>query len=104
MHALLSSLISSYRLQPLLICRFILNLRQVKPAGSSWVTGSQSASLRFAGDVGNLLGATELEDEDNEHENELSALVGELNALNSSPEAEVPTETNRSIIATETVS
>ncbi|KAI0809228.1 hypothetical protein BC629DRAFT_1103434 [Irpex lacteus] len=86
-------------LQPLLICRFILSLRQVKPAGSSWVTGSQSASLRFAGDMGQLLGVSG--DQDNEDEDKLSALTRELNTLNPFPEAEAPTEPSQSSVAPE---
>ncbi|KAI0086734.1 hypothetical protein BDY19DRAFT_907926 [Irpex rosettiformis] len=38
-------------LPPLIVCRFILNLRQVKPAGSLWNSGSNAGeSLRFGAD------------------------------------------------------
>ena len=46
---------SCFRLTPVIICRFTLNLRQVKSPGSSWISGSQSASLRFVGNVGGSL-------------------------------------------------
>ncbi|KAI0086742.1 hypothetical protein BDY19DRAFT_995495 [Irpex rosettiformis] len=42
-------------LPSLIVCRFVLNLRQVKPAGNSWISGSQSISLRFVGNAGELL-------------------------------------------------
>ncbi|KAI0093015.1 hypothetical protein BDY19DRAFT_989699 [Irpex rosettiformis] len=55
-------------LPAIIVCRFILNLRQVKPAESSWISGSQSGSLRFVGNAGESLrfGADE---EDAEEEN-----------------------------------
>lgn len=37
------------------MCRFILNLRQVRPAGSSFIDGEQSVSLRFMGNMGESL-------------------------------------------------
>ncbi len=37
------------------MCRFILNLRQVRPVGSSFIDGEQSVSLRFMGNVGESL-------------------------------------------------
>ncbi len=37
------------------MCRFILNLRQLRPAGSSFIDGRQSVSLRFMGDMGEPL-------------------------------------------------
>ncbi|KAI0084474.1 hypothetical protein BDY19DRAFT_909816 [Irpex rosettiformis] len=40
---------------PIIVCRFILNLRQVKPAGSSWLSGGQSVNLRFVGNMGEAL-------------------------------------------------
>ena len=44
------------RLTPIIICRFILNLRQVKSPGNSWVSGSgRSLSLRFVGNAGESL-------------------------------------------------
>lgn len=39
----------------MIICRFILNLRQVGPAGSSLISENQSASLRFIGNIGQSL-------------------------------------------------
>ncbi|KAI0083914.1 hypothetical protein BDY19DRAFT_998115 [Irpex rosettiformis] len=56
-------------LQPLIVCRFILNLRQVKSAGSSWISGSQSGSLRFVGNAGESLqfGADEKPEEEEEN-------------------------------------
>ena len=44
-----------FSITPIIICRFTLDLRQVKSPGSSWVSGSQSASLRFVGNAGGLL-------------------------------------------------
>ncbi|KAI0769533.1 hypothetical protein BC629DRAFT_1442216 [Irpex lacteus] len=40
---------------PMVICRFILNLRQIEPAGSSWASGNKSISLRFVGNMGESL-------------------------------------------------
>ncbi|KAI0084418.1 hypothetical protein BDY19DRAFT_997771 [Irpex rosettiformis] len=42
---------------PIIVCRFILNLRQVKPAGISCISSNQSASvgIRFAGNAGESL-------------------------------------------------
>ncbi|KAI0086731.1 hypothetical protein BDY19DRAFT_907923 [Irpex rosettiformis] len=56
-------------LPPLIVCRFILNLRQVKPAGSSWISGNQSGSLRFVGNAGEPLrfGADEEPEEEDEN-------------------------------------
>ncbi len=43
-------------LPPIIICRFILNLRQVQPGGASCSSGSnKSISLRFVGNVGQSL-------------------------------------------------
>ncbi|KAI0769555.1 hypothetical protein BC629DRAFT_792037 [Irpex lacteus] len=42
-------------LPPLIVCRFILDLRQVKPADSSWVSRNQSHSLQFVGNMGQSL-------------------------------------------------
>lgn len=39
----------------MIVCHFILNLRQIEPAGSSWVSGNQSRSLRFVGNIGQSL-------------------------------------------------
>lgn len=39
---------------PIIMCRFILNLRQIKPAGNSWID-NQSHSLRFVGNLGQSL-------------------------------------------------
>ncbi|KAI0086727.1 hypothetical protein BDY19DRAFT_995482 [Irpex rosettiformis] len=52
-------------LLPLIVCRFILNLRQVKPAGSSWISGTQSGSLRFVGNAGESLRFGAEEEEEN---------------------------------------
>ncbi|KAI0825866.1 hypothetical protein BC629DRAFT_30999 [Irpex lacteus] len=40
---------------PMIVCRFILNLRQCEPAGSSWASANQSRSLRFVGNMGQSL-------------------------------------------------
>lgn len=52
----------------LIVCRFILNLRQVKLAGDSWVSGNQSHSLRFVGNMGESLQLGEDEEGDDELE------------------------------------
>ena len=52
------------RFVPLIICRFTLDLRQVKSPGDSWVSGSQSASLRFVGHAGGSLRFGEHDDEE----------------------------------------
>ncbi|KAI0769558.1 hypothetical protein BC629DRAFT_1442237 [Irpex lacteus] len=51
-------------LPPIIVCRFFLNLRQVKPAGNSWVSGNQSHSLRFVGNMGESLQFGEDEERD----------------------------------------
>lgn len=41
---------------PIITCRFILNLRQVKPAGDSFILGEgKSVSLRFVDNMGQPL-------------------------------------------------
>ncbi|KAI0769540.1 hypothetical protein BC629DRAFT_1595854 [Irpex lacteus] len=60
---------------PIIVCRFILNLRQVKHAGSSWVSGGQSHSLRFVGNMGQSLQFGEDEQEEIELEGEEPAAV-----------------------------
>ena len=55
-----------FRFTPIIICRFTLNVRQVKSPGSSWISGSQSVSLRFVGDAGGLLQIGANEDEEGE--------------------------------------
>ncbi|KAI0769497.1 hypothetical protein BC629DRAFT_1595824 [Irpex lacteus] len=40
---------------PMIVCHFILSLRQVEPAGSSWASGNQSRSIRFIGNIGQSL-------------------------------------------------
>ncbi|KAI0086576.1 hypothetical protein BDY19DRAFT_995862 [Irpex rosettiformis] len=42
-------------LTPIIICRFILNLRYTKPSGSSYPSNSNSASYRFTGNMGESL-------------------------------------------------
>lgn len=42
-------------LPAMIVCRFILNLRQIEPAGSSWASGNKSVSLRFVGNLGQPL-------------------------------------------------
>ena len=44
-----------FSITPIIICRFTLDLRQVKSPGSSWISGNQSASLRFVGNAGGSL-------------------------------------------------
>ena len=46
-----------------MICRFILDLRQVKQAGSSWISGNRSISLRFVGNAGESLQSGTMQDE-----------------------------------------
>ncbi|KAI0769536.1 hypothetical protein BC629DRAFT_790149 [Irpex lacteus] len=75
-------------LPSIIVCRFILNLRQIEPAGSSWASGSHSVSLRFVGNMGQSLriaGEEEGEDEDELHT--------ELDTANAglSPESNVET-------------
>lgn len=50
----------------MIVCHFILNLRQIKPAGSSWASANQSRSLRLVGNMGQSLqfGAENGEEED----------------------------------------
>ena len=56
------------RFTPIIICRFTLNLRQVKSPGSSWVSGDQSASLRFVGNAGGSLQFGPDDDEEGEED------------------------------------
>lgn len=51
---------------PIAVCRFILNLRQVKPAGDSTIYDNQSHSLRFVGNMGESLQFGDIEEEDDE--------------------------------------
>ena len=53
---------------PIIICRFTLDLRQVKSPDSSWLSGSQSASLRFVGNAGGSLRFGPDEDEEGEED------------------------------------
>ncbi|KAI0086788.1 hypothetical protein BDY19DRAFT_328976 [Irpex rosettiformis] len=96
----------SQTLPPIIVCRFILNLRQVQPAGSSWISGSQSASLRFAGNAGELLqfGADEEPEEEDNTVQRSSARVEELNVVTSEANedmathiADVPVESGSTI-------
>lgn len=54
------------RLPQIIVCRFILNLRQLEPTGTSWISDSKSHSLHFVGNMGQSLhtGGTD-EDEEN---------------------------------------
>lgn len=61
MHTLIDRV---HSLPPIIVCRFILNLRQVKHAGSSWVSGDQSHSLKFVGNMGQSLQFGEDQEED----------------------------------------
>ncbi len=56
-------------LPSIIICRFLLNLRQVKPAGSSWISGSKSGGIRVIGNMGQSLQTIgeEPADEEEEH-------------------------------------
>ena len=56
----------THSITPIIICRFTLDLRQVKLPGSSWVSGNQSASLRFVGNAGGSLRFGPDEDEEGE--------------------------------------
>ncbi|KAI0769503.1 hypothetical protein BC629DRAFT_1533368 [Irpex lacteus] len=53
-------------LPQIIVCRFILNLRQLEPTGTSWISDSKSHSLHFVGNMGQSLhtGGTD-EDEEN---------------------------------------
>ncbi|KAI0769532.1 hypothetical protein BC629DRAFT_1533886 [Irpex lacteus] len=53
-------------LPSMIICRFMLNLRHIEPAGSSWMSGTQSRSMRFAGNMGKSLQIGGEDDEDDE--------------------------------------
>ncbi|KAI0769544.1 hypothetical protein BC629DRAFT_790526 [Irpex lacteus] len=55
-------------LPPIIVRRFILNLRQIKPAGNSWVSGNQSHGLRIVGNLGESLQFGADEEVDNEIE------------------------------------
>lgn len=44
-----------FRVPPLIICRFILNLRQIDVAEGSSVVSTQSHSIRFVGNMGQSL-------------------------------------------------
>ncbi|KAI0769526.1 hypothetical protein BC629DRAFT_789203 [Irpex lacteus] len=39
----------------MIVCHFILNLRQIEPTGSSWASANQSRCLRFVGSMGQSL-------------------------------------------------
>ncbi len=57
---------------PVIVCRFILNLRQINYTGDSIISGDQTFSLRFVGSLGGPLQTStddELADEgyDDEH-------------------------------------
>ena len=56
----------THSVTPIIICRFTLDLRQVKFPGSSWLSGNQSASLRFVGSAKGSLqfGLNQDEEED----------------------------------------
>ncbi|KAI0825861.1 hypothetical protein BC629DRAFT_31621 [Irpex lacteus] len=57
----------SVTVPPMIVCHFILNLRQFEPAGSSWASADQSHSLRFVGNMGQSL-QFGVEDADGEEE------------------------------------
>ena len=58
----------THSITPIIICRFTLDLRQVKFPGSSCVSGNQSASLRFVGNAGGSLRFGPDEDEEGEED------------------------------------
>ncbi|KAI0084434.1 hypothetical protein BDY19DRAFT_997782 [Irpex rosettiformis] len=62
-------------LPPIIVCRFILNLRLVKPAGSSWISGNQSGSLRFVGNAGEPLRFGADDEPEEEEENAVEHLA-----------------------------
>lgn len=39
----------------MIVCHFILSLRQIEPTGASWPSADQSQSLRFVGNMGQSL-------------------------------------------------
>lgn len=49
------SLAIIYRAVPVIVCRFILNLRQIDYSGDSIISGDQTFSLRFVGSLGEPL-------------------------------------------------
>ena len=51
---------------PIIVCRFILNLRQANPSGTSRLSDNQSVSLRFVGNAGESLRFGRDEDEEME--------------------------------------
>ena len=57
-----------------MICRFTLDLRLVSPPGSSWVSGNQSASLRFVGNAGESLRFGPDQDEEDEENTEIPGI------------------------------
>ena len=72
-------------LSPIIICRFILDLRQVEPiSGNSQTSGSvdRSATLRFVGNAGGSLRLREDdEDEDDLGDRNTMAGRGDFNAI-----------------------
>ena len=48
----------------MIICRFILNLRQIEPSGSYSASGDQQSSLWFTGNAGQSLHLSEVGEED----------------------------------------
>ncbi|KAI0818721.1 hypothetical protein BC629DRAFT_1463743 [Irpex lacteus] len=63
-------------LPPMVVCHFILNLRQIKSSGGSSISGDQAARLQsFIGNIGQPL-RTEAEEMDEDGDNEDPADVG----------------------------
>ena len=58
----------THSITPIIICRFTLDLRQVKFPGSSCFSGNQSVSLRFVGNAGGSLRFGPDEDEEGEED------------------------------------
>ena len=58
-------LYNTRRATPIIICRFILDLRQVKVSDSSQNSGTQPSSIRFVGNAGESL---QFEDDGDEEE------------------------------------
>lgn len=58
----------NYSASPIIICRFILNLRKLTSGEDSSVSGNQSRSLRFVGNAGRSLQIGEEDENEDELE------------------------------------
>ncbi|KAI0769500.1 hypothetical protein BC629DRAFT_1533270 [Irpex lacteus] len=69
---------------PMIVCHFILSLRQIEPAGSSWASGNPSRSLRFVGNMGQSL---QFGEEGVDEEAEASGVEAAFDEAKFSPES-----------------